>query len=77
VIFAVLLGLACNGTQPLRAQQEPPAVVFDPPIDRKFPPALAGITVPSHGVDMDAMFYLAAHEPGYRTVEFTQRCQQI
>jgi hypothetical protein len=60
VIFAVLVGLACNGTQPLRAQQAPPAVVSDPPMDRKFPPALAAITVPNHGVDMEAMFYLAA-----------------
>jgi pimeloyl-ACP methyl ester carboxylesterase len=68
VIFAVLLGLACNGTQPLRAQQEPPAVVSDPPIDRKFPPALAAITVPSHGVDMDAMFYLAAGPESHGTV---------
>jgi pimeloyl-ACP methyl ester carboxylesterase len=68
VVFAVLLGLACNGSQPLRAQQEPPTVVSDPPIDRKFPPALAVITVPSHGVDMDAMFYLAAGEGPHGTV---------
>jgi len=68
VIFPVLLGLACNGTQPLRAQQEPLAVVSDPPIDRKFPPALAAITVPSHGVDMDAMFYLAAGPEPHGTV---------
>ncbi|HEY8671824.1 MAG TPA: alpha/beta fold hydrolase [Terriglobales bacterium] len=68
VIFAVLLGLACNGTLPLRAQQELPAVVSDPPTDRKFPPALAAITVPSHGVDMDAMLYLAAGAGPHGTV---------
>src|ERR1700737_3216200 len=60
VIFVVLLGLACKGPQPLQAQQMRPAVVSDPPIDQKFPPGLAAITVPSHGVDMDATFYLAA-----------------
>jgi pimeloyl-ACP methyl ester carboxylesterase len=68
VIFVVLLGLACNGTQPLQAQQMPPAVISDPPIDRKFPPGLAAITVPSHGVDMDATFYLAAGAGPHGTV---------
>jgi hypothetical protein len=34
-------------------------VVSDPPIDKEFPPALAVITVPGHGVEMDGTFYLA------------------
>ena len=60
VTFAVLLGLACMHTPSLQAQQIPAAVVSDPRTDKKFPPALAGITVPSHGVDMDGALYLAA-----------------
>jgi len=68
IFFTVLLGLAWVGSQPLRAQQTPSAVVSDPPIDKKFPPAIAVITVPSHGVDMDATFYLASGEGPHRTV---------
>ena len=60
VILIIVLRLAFMAAQPLRAQQMPDAVVSDPPADRKFPPTLATITVPSHGVDMDATFYLAA-----------------
>lgn len=68
VIFAALLGLAWMHNLSLRAQQIPAAVVSDPPIDKKFPPALAVITVPSHGVDMDGTFYLAAGEGSHGTV---------
>jgi uncharacterized protein len=39
--------------------QAPTAVTTDPQVDKKFPPSVAGITIPSHGVDMDATFYLA------------------
>jgi pimeloyl-ACP methyl ester carboxylesterase len=35
-------------------------VSSDPPIDKQFPPTLAVLTISSHGVDMDGMFYLAA-----------------
>ena len=60
LIALALLGLTWIGGQPLRAQMTPTAVVADQPVDTKFPPGLAGITVPSHGVDMDATFYLAS-----------------
>lgn len=60
VIALALLGLSCIAEPALRAQTTPSAVVTDPPVDTKFPPGLAGITVPSHGVDMDATFYLAS-----------------
>ena len=68
VVVLALLGLACIGEQPLRAQMTTPAVVADPPVDAKFPPGLAGITVPSHGVDMDATFYLASGAGAHGTV---------
>jgi uncharacterized protein len=68
VIFVVLLGLAWMDSPPLRAQQIPAAVVSDPPIDKKFPPELAVITIPSHGVDMDGTFYLAAGAGSHGTV---------
>ena len=50
------------------AQTAPLPVVADSPADTKFPPALAGITVPSHGVDMDAVLYLAAGAGPHGTV---------
>jgi uncharacterized protein len=68
VIALALLGLACSGIPRLPAQQPPSAVVADPPADRKFPPGLAGITIPSHGVDMDATFYLAGGAEPHGTV---------
>jgi uncharacterized protein len=68
VIFVLLLGMPWMGSQPLRAQQMPPAVVSDPPIDKKFPPALAVITVPSHGVALDGTFYLASGAGPHGTV---------
>jgi uncharacterized protein len=60
IVSIALLGLAWFGGQPLQAQSPPTAVVADPPADTKFPPTLVGITVPSHGVDMDATLYLAS-----------------
>ena len=60
LIALALLGLTWICGQPLRAQSTPTAVVADPPVDTRFPPGLAGITVPSHGVDMDATLYLAS-----------------
>ena len=67
-IFLAWLGLALVTTEPLRAQEMPTAVVSDPPVDKNFPPALATITVPSHGVDVDATFYLAAGAGQHGTV---------
>jgi uncharacterized protein len=68
VTVLALLGLVWIGGQPLRAQTAPTAVVADPPVDAKFPPGLAGITVPSHGVDMDATLYLAGGAGPHGTV---------
>jgi hypothetical protein len=67
-IVLVLLGTACIGGPPTRAQSTPTAVMTDPPVDAKFPLGLAGITVPSHGVDMDATFYLASGAGPHGTV---------
>lgn len=68
LIVAVLLGVAWFSCAPLGAQQIPDAVFADPPVDKKFPPTIAGITVPSHGVDMDARFYLASGRGPHGTV---------
>lgn len=68
IIILTLLGLSWISAQPLRAQTTPAAVVADPPVDTKFPPGLAGITVPSHGVDMDATVYLASGAGPHGTV---------
>ena len=68
VFFLVVLGLVWIGGQPLWAQTPPTAVVADPPVDAKFPAALAGITIPSHGVEMDATLYLASAPGPHGTV---------
>jgi pimeloyl-ACP methyl ester carboxylesterase len=65
VIALALLGLSWIGEQP---QRTPTAVGADPPVDTRFPPGLAGITVPSHGVDMDATLYLASGAGPHGTV---------
>ena len=67
-IFLLLLALALVTTESVRAQELPAAVVSDPPVDKGFPPALAAIAVPSHGVNMDATFYLAAGGGQHGTV---------
>jgi len=67
-VALVVLGLGLAGGQTLRAQSTPTAVVADPPADKKFPPGLAGITIPSHGVDMDATLYLASGAGPHGTV---------
>lgn len=56
--IAVLLALLWVGR--LGAQQVPAAVVADPPPDRQHPPGLAILTVPSHGVELDAWLYVAS-----------------
>src|ERR1700692_859227 len=66
IVFAVV-GLAGVSAQPVHAQA-PTAVVADPPVDSKFPPGVSGITVPSHGVDMDATLYLAGGAGPHGTV---------
>lgn len=68
IIVVGLLGLIWIGSGVLQAQQIPTAVVEDPPADKKFPPGIVGITVPSHGVDMDATFYLAGGVGPHGTV---------
>src|SRR5690348_7297859 len=72
VVVLTLLALACIGEQSLRAQMVTNAVVADPPVDTKFPPGIAGITVPSHGVDMDATYYLASGVGPHVTVLLLQ-----
>jgi uncharacterized protein len=67
-IIAALLGLALTGGQCLRGQQAPAAVVADPPSDKKFPPGLVVVTVPSHGVEMDATLYSASGAGPHGTV---------
>jgi pimeloyl-ACP methyl ester carboxylesterase len=54
--------------QMLQAQTAPTAVISDPRVDKRFPPSLVGITVPSHGVDMDATLYLASGAGPHGTV---------
>jgi uncharacterized protein len=50
------------------ASRPPAAVVSDPPLDKQFPPSLSSLTVPSHGVEMDAFFYLAGGAGPHGTV---------
>lgn len=66
-VFA-LLSLVCSFTLSLEAQKLPAAVVTDPPTDMKSPPRIVGTTISSHGVDMDAVLYLAAGTGPHGTV---------
>ena len=68
LIVLGLLGVTCIPSRQLRAQQIPAAVVEDPAVDRHFPPGLSILTIPSHGVDMDAFFYLAGGASPHGTV---------
>ena len=68
VITVVLLMLVLMYCRPLWSQTTPPAVVADPPVDKQNPPSLSILTIPSHGVDMDAFFYLAAGAGPHGTV---------
>jgi uncharacterized protein len=67
-IALALLGVLCISAQLLRAQTTPAAVIMDPPVDKEFPPTIVGITVPSHGVDVDATLYLARGAGPHGTV---------
>src|SRR5690242_19902272 len=64
--FEWLLGLAACAAS--IAQQAPPVVIADPPAEKQYPAALVGLTVPGHGADMDATFYLAAGAGTHGTV---------
>jgi uncharacterized protein len=67
-VFA-LLGLVWTfGGSSYAQQQAPAAVIADPAVDKKFPPGIVGITVPSHGVEMDATLYLAGGAGPHGTV---------
>ena len=68
VLAFALIGLSCSGERPLQAQTAPIAVVSDSPVDTKFPPTVVGITIPSHGVDMDGQSDLAAGAAPHGTV---------
>jgi pimeloyl-ACP methyl ester carboxylesterase len=62
-VIRVIIAVAILGLAPLAAdappvQHVPTAVVADPPRDREFPAGLAVVSVPSHGVDLDATLYL-------------------
>jgi pimeloyl-ACP methyl ester carboxylesterase len=60
IIVAAILGLGPLAADPALAQQVPAAIVADPPADKEFPAALAVVSFPSHGVDLDATLYLAS-----------------
>ena len=48
----------------LCAQQPPTAVIADPPVNKSYPPGLAVVTVPSHGVELDGFLddsFLVGH----------------
>ena len=60
IIAATILGLGPPAADPALAQQVPAAIVGDPPADKEFPAALASVSFPSHGVDLDATLYLAS-----------------
>ena len=54
IIVAAILGLGPLVAVPALAQQVPAAIVADPPADKEFPAALAVVSFPSHGIDLDA-----------------------
>ena len=55
----VLTSLICGYAPSLLAQHTPQAVLSDPQPDKNLPPSIVGLTVPSHGIEMDATLYLA------------------
>lgn len=70
IVVSAVLGLVPMYSPCLCAQMPatPAAVVADPPVDKKYPPGLSLLTVPSHGVEMDAYFYLAGGAGPHGTV---------
>jgi uncharacterized protein len=67
LIIVALLGILWTPVHP-RAQQAPSAVIADGPTDKKFPPGLAQFVVLSHGVELDAWFYVASGVGPHGTV---------
>jgi pimeloyl-ACP methyl ester carboxylesterase len=67
IIVVALLGILWTPGH-LKAQQAPSAVIADGQTDKKYPPGIVGITMPSHGVEMDATFYLAGGPNPHGTV---------
>jgi hypothetical protein len=63
----LLITLAALAQQ--SANRLPAAVVSDPRVDKQFPPSLSVLTVPSHGVEMDAFLYLASGAKPHGTVQ--------
>jgi uncharacterized protein len=53
---------------PLRAQQLPLALTTDPPADKAHPAAMDTMRIPSHGVDLNALMYVAAGAGPHPTV---------
>jgi uncharacterized protein len=68
LLLLIALAVFSFGNHRLEAQSAPSFITSDPQVDTKFPAAMAGITVPSHGVDMDAVFYLASGPGPHGTV---------
>jgi pimeloyl-ACP methyl ester carboxylesterase len=67
VVFTMFV-LSWIAVQILYAQITPTAVTTDSPTVTKFPPELVGTTIPSHGVDMDATFYITSGAGPHGTV---------
>lgn len=68
VSFLVFTFMPIVSIATLSSQEIPAAVIKDPPLDKQHPPGLAILTVPSHGVNLDAFFYLAAGAGPHGTV---------
>ena len=68
VIVLALLGAIGIAGPVVRAQRIPGPVVADPETDKQAPPGLSMLTIPSHGVDMDAFFYVASGVSQHGTV---------
>lgn len=66
ISLLMLMAATAVAEQPIN--QKPLAVVADPPVDKQNPPSTSILTIPSHGVDMDAFFYLAAGAAPHGTV---------
>ena len=60
IIAATVIGLGPLAAESAPAQQVPAAIVADPARDKEFPAALAVVSFPSHGVDLDATLYQAS-----------------
>lgn len=68
IVAVGLLGLALSSAGWVAGQQLPQAVVTDPAADKDAPPAMIGLVVPGHGVEKDAVFYLAGGAGMHGTV---------